>query len=124
MPDLKPRAGTCTGLGESSAPAPHVEIYSAETDAVQILTIQCPIATKLHHIRDKFSAAERAKCGECENKVYPSYSCWSEKSRDSHPSGRVGSAPREPCAWVITGGWADKEGAREINTCTEENKNR
>lgn len=46
MPDLKPQAGTCTGLGESSAPAPPVEIYSAETDAVHILTTQGPIMTK------------------------------------------------------------------------------
>lgn len=53
---------------------------------------------------DRVSAADREKChGGSENKVSP-YSCWSEKSRDSHPSGRVASAPHKPCAWVITGG--------------------
>lgn len=46
MPELKPQAGTCTSLVESSAPAPPVEIYSAETHAIWILTMQCPIMTK------------------------------------------------------------------------------
>lgn len=46
MPDLKLQAGMCTDLGESSAPASPVEIYSVETDAVHILTTQRPIATK------------------------------------------------------------------------------
>lgn len=82
-----------------------------------ILTTQSPITKPMSH-------EDREKCyGECENKVFP-YFCWSEKSRDFHPSGRAAWAPHEPCTWVITGGWVDKEGAREINTRTEENKNR
>lgn len=54
MPDLKPQAGTCTGLVEGSAPAPPVEIYSAEIHSVWILTTQCPIRTKRHRVRMGF----------------------------------------------------------------------
>lgn len=38
--------------------------------------------------------------------------------------GGLAWASLEICAWVIMGGWIDKEWAREINTHTEENKNR
>lgn len=107
MPDLKPWAGTCTGLEESSAPAPRVEIYSTEPDAVWILTTQCPITPKGHRVRTAFQLQTGTEVVEDGKTRCPLILGWSEKSRDSHPSGRA--------AWAIrVAGLIKSEPERQI----------
>lgn len=95
MPDLKPQAGTCTGLVEGSAPAPPVGIYSAETDSTWILTTVSH-QDKKTSCEDGISAEAREKRSvEYENKLYASYSWWSETSKwESWLGPHMNFAPR------------------------------
>lgn len=75
MPDLKLQAGMCTDSGESSTPAPPVEIYDAN---------RCHVGFKhtVSHHEDGISAVAEEKCSVEEgNKLHTSYSRWSEESR-------------------------------------------
>lgn len=104
-------------LGRKLSSSPLCWDLSAETDAMWILITQCPIAPKRHCVRTGFQLQTGKNAVEnVKTRCVPLFLLVREEQRLL--------LEWEPCAWVITGGWVDKEWAREINTRTKENKNR